>query len=533
MTDEPTARGADNANAPLPKWAGLAIVVLTAVVVVLLLLLATSIMHRRWEAQRPALVAADIDEFESDNAVWGKNYEREYDAYKRQEASTVKTRYGGPFPRDYLDGDPNQVIIFAGYGFSKDYLQARGHIWAVEDISKTKRVKKPKKEGEKVFYPGTCWTCKSPDVPRKMAEFGRKQDPKETDPIKLIGLGAADFYASNWHDLKKDIKHPIGCLDCHDPKTMALRISRPALREGYQAVTGRSIETATHQEMRSLVCAQCHVEYYFKGKGKYLTFPWQKGDTFAKGTSVEKMIEYYDAPNFVDTRADDPDNAPLVDFVDFVHPISKTRIIKCQHPDYEMFATGVHHYRNVSCADCHMPYRSEGGMKVTDHHVQSPLLNISNSCAVCHRWSEAEIKARVETIQDKVAAGRLRAERAIARAHFDAAAAIQAKATDEELAPARKLIRHAQFKWDYVAANNGMGFHSPQESMRILANAIDDAQLARLALARLLGTKGITAEPKYPDISTREKTDVIRKAFIAGKGPDLLPQRSGPPGPPR
>ena len=340
MTDEPTARGADNANAPLPKWAGLAIVVLTAVVVVLLLLLATSIMHRRWEAQRPALVAADIDEFESDNAVWGKNYEREYDAYKRQEASTVKTRYGGPFPRDYLDGDPNQVIIFAGYGFSKDYLQARGHIWAVEDISKTKRVKKPKKEGEKVFYPGTCWTCKSPDVPRKMAEFGRKQDPKETDPIKLIGLGAADFYASNWHDLKKDIKHPIGCLDCHDPKTMALRISRPALREGYQAVTGRSIETATHQEMRSLVCAQCHVEYYFKGKGKYLTFPWQKGDTFAKGTSVEKMIEYYDAPNFVDTRADDPDNAPLVDFVDFVHPISKTRIIKCQHPDYEMFATG-------------------------------------------------------------------------------------------------------------------------------------------------------------------------------------------------
>jgi len=510
MTDESTANDADNANAtpPLPKWAGLAIVILTAGVVVLVLLLGTSIMEHRWQAQRPILVAQDIDPFEADNAVWGKNYPREYDAYKRQDASTAKTRYGGPFPRDYLDGDPNQVILFAGYGFSKDFLQARGHIWAVDDINKTKRVKYPTAKDPEVHYPGTCWTCKSPDVPRMMGKFGKNKAPDETDPITLIGLGAADFYASNWHDLKKDIKHPIGCLDCHDPKTMALRISRPALRDGYQAVTGRSIETATHQEMRSLVCAQCHVEYYFKGKGKYLTFPWQKGDTFAKGTSVEKMIEYYDA----------------ADLADYTHPISKTRIIKCQHPDYEMFTTGVHHYRNVSCADCHMPYRSEGGMKFTDHYVQSPLLNISNSCAVCHRWGEAEIKARVESIQDKVAAGRLTAERAITKAHFDAAAAMQAKATDDELAPARKLIRHAQFKWDYVAANNGMGFHSPQESMRILGNAIDDAQRARLALARLLAVKGITAEPTYPDYSTREKADIIRKAFIAGQGPNLLPE---------
>jgi len=509
MTDESTVAIKANAKTDpsLPRWAGVAIVVLTAGVVVLLLLLGTSIMQRRWEAQRPILVAADIDTFESDNSVWGGNYPLEYDAYKRQDASTEKTKYGGPFPRDYLDGDPNQVILFAGYGFSKDFLQARGHIHAIEDISKTQRVKYPTAENPKVHYPGTCWTCKSPDVPRMMGKFGKEKDPKETDAIKLIALGAEKFYASNWHDLKKDIKHPIGCLDCHDPKTMALRISRPALREGYQAVTGRSIETATHQEMRSLVCAQCHVEYYFKGKGKYLTFPWQKGETFARGTSVEKMLEYYDA----------------ADFADYTHPISKTPIVKCQHPDYELYSTGVHSFRNVACADCHMPYRHEGGMKVTDHHVQSPLLNISNSCAVCHRWGEDEIKARVESIQDKVAAGRLRAERAITKAHFDAAAAMQAKATDAELAPARKLIRHAQFKWDYVAASNGMGFHSPQEAMRILGNAIDDAQRARIALARLLATKGVTVAPTYPDYSERAKAMDIVKAFIGGKGPKLVP----------
>ncbi len=517
MTDEPAATPADAPQADpvprLPKWAGVTIVVLTALAVVLLLLLGVSILERRWEAARPMLVAAaNIGEFESDNAVWGKNYPLEMDGYNAQDDSTTRTMYGGAFPRDYLDdppeGNPNLVILFGGYGFSKDYLQARGHIHAVDDIKGnpdkgikgTARVKPEK-------FAGTCWTCKSTDVPRMMAKFGKEADPKEKDPVKLISLGAAKFYATNFHDLKSEMNHPIGCLDCHDPKTMALRISRPALREAYKVVTGKSIETATHQEMRSLVCAQCHSEYYFKGKGKYLTFPWMKGETISKGTTVEKMIEYYDG----------------ADVVDYTHPISKTRIIKCQHPDYEIFTTGVHHYRKVACADCHMPYRSEGGMKVTDHHVQSPLLNISNSCSVCHRWSESEIKARVESIQTKVANGRLQAERAIVRAHFDAAAAMQAGANDDELAAARKLIRHAQFRWDYVAANNGMGFHAPQESMRILGDATDNAQEARVMLARLLATKGKTAEPNYPDYSTRDKAMGIVKAFQGGTPPALVP----------
>jgi len=234
-----------------------------------------------------------------------------------------------------------------------------------------------------------------------------------------------------------------------------------------------------------------------------------KGPKIAAGTSAEKMIEYCDANGVTD----------------WVHPISKTKIIKAQHPDYEMYATGVHAYRNVSCSDCHMPYRSAGGMKVTDHHIQSPLLNISNSCAVCHRWSEAEITTRVEAIQTKVANGRLDAERAIIRAHFDVAAAMQADVPDADLARVRKLIRHAQFRWDYVAANNGMGFHSPQESMRLLGLAMNQAQQARILVARLLGAKGITAEPKYPDFSTRALAMALVEAFVKPdiNDPKLLP----------
>ncbi len=119
--------------------------------------------------------------------------------------------------------------------------------------------------------------------------------------------------------------------------------------------------------MSSLVCAQCHVEYYFNKKMvegvPYLTLPWDKG------FSAEDMEEYYDE----------------IEFSDWTHKLSKAPMLKAQHPGYEIYLTGVHAARGVSCADCHMPFMSEGGQKFTDHHVQSPLNNVANSCQVCHR----------------------------------------------------------------------------------------------------------------------------------------------------
>ncbi|MBN2513880.1 MAG: ammonia-forming cytochrome c nitrite reductase subunit c552 [Sedimentisphaerales bacterium] len=446
----------------LPLWAGGLIVAATAAVVIVLGLLSVSVMERRWEAQRPMMVVKPIADFEPDNAVWGQNWPREYETYRKTEISDTQTLFGGSFPRDYLEADPYQVVLFAGYGFSEDYKQARGHYWAVNDARETKRVKKPD-------HAATCWTCKSTDVPRLMNS-----------------MGARAFYASNFHDLTDQIKHPIGCQDCHDPATMRLRITRPGLIEGFAAM-GKDISQATHQQMRSLVCAQCHVEYYFANeaaadKKNYLTFPWHKG------TTVESMLDYYDA----------------MDFSDYIHPVSKTPIVKAQHPDYELYQTGIHAYRGVSCADCHMPYFTEGGMKFTDHHVRSPLQNISSSCAVCHRWSEQEIRSRVETIQTKVYETKLKAEKAIVSAHFDVAEAVRAGATDQMLKSVRTLIRHAQFRWDYVSASNGMGFHSPQECMRILADAIDQAQQARVLAAQILARQGIKESPAYPDLTTRQ-----------------------------
>lgn len=460
-------------NSPL---IAVAVVGMSAVVVLLLGLLLISIMERRWEAERPALVLKPIAEFEPDNAVWGQNYPREYESYRATKDDSTKTLYGGAFPRDYLEEDPDLVVLFAGYGFSKEYRQARGHYYAVEDVLNSKRIKSP-------VNAGTCWTCKSTDVPRLMNK-----------------MGPAAFYAANWHDLKKEVTHPIGCQDCHDPKTMNLRITRPALREAF-AAQGKNIDDATHQEMRSLVCAQCHVEYYFAKEPKdYLTLPWKNG------TTVEDMIAYYDER----------------DFTDWTHAVSKTPIIKSQHPDFEVYSTGVHAYQGVSCADCHMPYKSEGGLKFTDHHVQSPLLNIANSCNVCHRWSEQQIKDRVESIQTKVYNTRRMAETALVRAHYDVAAAIEAGIDDNSLKNIRQRIRHGQFRWDYVASSNGMGFHSPQEAMRILADSVNDAKEASIMVARLLAAKGIPTPEAVPDISTRESAWNNSQRYVENTPPKLL-----------
>jgi nitrite reductase (cytochrome c-552) len=474
---EPDANRAGAAQPP--AWRGWALLLAALAATFLLGLLAASIIERRGEVRgQPAL--QPIEPPLSDSANWRFNYPRQYDAYRRMRDATTRTRYGGSFPRDYLEETPANVILFAGHGFAKEYVQARGHVYSIEDLLATERV------GPET--PATCWTCKGPDAPLQMqAMGGLEQD------------GPARFYAANFHDFKEKITHPIGCYDCHDPESMMLRVERPALGEAL-ARQDRDIDQATHQEMRSLVCAQCHSEYYFRGEGNYLVFPWDRG------TSVEAMEDYFAS----------------YDFADWTHAVSKARMIKVQHPDYELYLTGIHAYRGVACADCHMPYRTEGGVKFTNHHIRSPLLDVANSCAVCHRWGEEEIRARVQSIQDKVRQGRDRAEAVLVKAHFDVAAAAQAGATHEQLAEVRRLVAAAQLRWDYVAAANGMGFHSPQESLRVLQAAVDLAGECRVLCAQLLARHGVASPVAYPDASTKQKAQALVRQFLDGAGPDLL-----------
>ena len=191
--------------------------------------------------------------------------------------------------------------------------------------------------------------------------------------------------------------------------------------------------------------------------------------------------------------------------VDFVHTLSKTPVLKAQHPDYELYRTGIHGQRGIACADCHMPYKSEGGVKFTNHWMRSPLANVAGSCQVCHRESEEELTRNVYDRQDRVKELLLLAEDALVRAHLEADLAWKQGGSEAEMKPVLTLIRHAQWRWDWVAAANGVGFHSPAEALRTLGTSIQKAQEAHAELVRILAKKGIFEPYVLPDISTKEK----------------------------
>ncbi len=440
----------------------------TLLVVFVLGLLASSIMERRAEASFVNVPKVKLSEFEPRNEVWGQNFPREFQSYYQTADSNFQSKYNGNAMIDMLEVDPRMVVLWAGYGFSKDYNQGRGHYYAIEDIRNTLRTGAPANENEGPM-PSTCWTCKSPDVPRVMQEEG-----------------VAEFYKGKWARLGAEVVNPIGCADCHDPETMNLRVTRPALVEAFENM-GKDVNKASHQEMRSLVCAQCHVEYYFdkdKVEGaQYLTFPWHNGMT------VEGAEEYYDAINFSD----------------WTHALSKAPMLKAQHPGYEIYMQGIHAERGVSCADCHMPYKSEGGQKFTDHHIQSPLNNVANSCQVCHREETATLIKNVFDRQDKVIGNRDKLEELLVRAHLEAQKAWELGATEDEMQDVLMGIRHAQWRWDYAAASHGGSFHAPLETSRIISTGITIAQETRIQLSRILASKGFNEELPYPDISTKAK----------------------------
>ncbi len=440
----------------------------TIAVVFLLGLLASSIIERRAEALFVNTPKTEIRDGEVRNEIWGENYPREFQSYYGTADTSFRSKHGGNAMVDMLDEIPEMVVLWAGYAFSKDYSQGRGHFYAIEDVYNSLRTGAPM-TADAGPQPATCWTCKSPDVPRIMKE-----------------RGITEYYTGTWASLGPEIVNPIGCADCHDAKTANLHISRPALIEAFER-QGRDVTKASYQEMRSLVCAQCHVEYYFNKKvaegANYLTFPWDDGMT------AETIEAYYDK----------------AEFYDYVHALSKTPIIKAQHPDYEVARMGIHAQRGVACADCHMPYQSEGGQKFTNHKMQSPLNNMAASCQVCHREETEALVQNVYDRQDKVMEVRHELEKTLVRAHVEAKKAWELGATEAQMKDILQGIRHAQWRWDFVAATHGGSFHAPVECARIVATGLSIIQDTRLKLARLMSTLGFNEEIPYPDISTKAK----------------------------
>jgi nitrite reductase (cytochrome c-552) len=440
-----------------------AIVALAAVAAIAVTALLVNIFQRQQEARNPFYRVVELTDDTTDPAAWGKNFPLQYDGYART-VDQVRTRYGGSeaVPRTPSGADPRSIVaqsrleedprlktMWAGYAFARDFREERGHAYMLDDQTFTERQQAAKQ-------PGTCMHCHA-------SVYG---------PYKTLGGGnlIAGFEKMNqmpYAEARTLVTHPVACIDCHDSQTMQLRVTRPGFLEGIRLVkAAQGIENfdvnaqATRQEMRAYVCGQCHVEYYFKGPEKRLTYPWHKG------LKADEILAYYDEQGFQD----------------WTHGETGAPVLKAQHPEFEMWNQGIHARSGVACADCHMPYQRVGALKISDHHVRSPLLNVNRACQTCHRWSEEELRQRVQVIQDRTFTLRGDAMDALVALIGDIKAARARAATDAQLASARGFQRKGQFLLDFIEAENSMGFHAGQEAARILARSINFTRQGQIAV---------------------------------------------------
>jgi len=350
------------------------------------------------------------------------------------------------------------------------------------DQESTKRTKERKQ-------PGSCLHCHASIIPlyrQTGAELAPTAPAAEQLQKGFEAIGKLDYWEANAKLEKSGHKHPVSCVDCHDPKSMQLRVTRPGFINGIKALKAKEgiadydpNRDATRQEMRSFVCGQCHVEYYC-GPKTTLFFPWMNG------LKVEEIEATYDNFKFDDGHR----------FYDWKHAETGAEVLKAQHPEFEVWNQGTHGKAGVACADCHMPYMREGALKVSDHWVRSPLTNINRACQQCHHYPENEIVKRVETIQDRHFALLTRAGGALVDMLDAIKAAKEAGATEAQLMPVLEMQRKAQWRLDFVAAENSMGFHAPQELARILGESIDMSRQAQLAAVSLKATLALAPAAK-------------------------------------
>ncbi|MCM2277418.1 MAG: ammonia-forming cytochrome c nitrite reductase subunit c552 [Oligoflexia bacterium] len=533
----------------------LLILAATTLVTFLITYLLISIFRHKTEAANPYLRFVEVKQSTTDPSFWGLNWPREYDQYKMTSQAS-RTNFGGGdvHPGQKVEVLPFLTRMFAGYAFSLDYRDRRGHSYMLSDQEQTRRVtERPQ--------PGACLHCHASVIPTyvRMGGGDPDRDPYDDKTVRegfvkvsamkywdahaeLVKTGSANPIEGKPNEFKNvEGGHPVSCTDCHNAKNMRLEVRRPGFIAGIRALkASQGIQDydvnrdATRAEMRTFVCAQCHVEYYC-GPKVTLFFPWDNG------VKVEQIESTYDNYKFPDGKR----------FNDWAHAETGAEMLKAQHPEFEMWSQGIHARSGVTCADCHMPYVRQGAMKVSDHYVRSPLLMVAQSCQQCHTWNESELKERVTRIQNTTYDLMLRAGQSLTdfldtfkplRAPFNEknqavareqatqklardetfkklASAEQAKKLEEatkaelnalwaahvektpELKAIGELHRKAQWRLDFVAAENSMGFHAPQEATRILGEAIDYFRQAQLEAARLQGPNArypVSRQPVMP-----------------------------------
>lgn len=557
-----------------------AILVIAVIIGIALVMLATSIGGKK--AEELAVSPKSVVELSDDNPTfdfWGKNYPDYLDMYLIVEKEKPKeTEFGGNLAYSKLIRYPQLTQLWAGYPFSIDANEERGHFWIQVDQMDTARNNKDflNSHGFAGFggQPTACMNCHSGWTPWLLKNTAKGDwvafnSTKYWTMIKTVpavnGIAENSKEHSGPHGGKR---MGVTCADCHNPTDMSLRISRPGLinslvLRGYEKDPVQGVK-ADRNEMRTLVCAQCHVEYYFKPTGTKvkvmgesiaqdsskkwwngtqktydefdswrdgnkpteievdgleLIYPWsawEKGKPFR----IEMFDEHYD-------KARNLEGGKAFKF-DWSHKITKAPMLKIQHPEYEMYSGSVHAANGVSCADCHMPYIRKGAKKVTQHNITSPLFDVNSSCKTCHNQSEEYLKAQIADIQKSVAFDLRSAEYATVSLIWDIKKirdelGKQGK-NDEQINAILKdvleLHRRGQMRGDFVGAENSTGFHNPREASRMLLQAVEMARKGQTELALIAKQYNIAYKPSeatFEEIQKLNPGDIRYKVDVNGK----------------
>jgi len=499
----------------------LLVAVISGIACFLIAKLAFNIQDRKHEAKTPFVQLQEVNELTTDPEPWGVNWPHQFDGYKKTAGDKF---YGGSsaLPDSKLDQQPWLKRLYAGYAFSLDYREARGHAYMLYDQGVTERVTERQQSGACLHCHASIaptyrrigleamgeeagaealagdfnWpavmkgfeTVSTKKYEEIFAEILKTPDgtSSENDPTFPLppegGFKAGDLPADH---VAIGEAHPVSCIDCHDPSSMAIRVTRPGFVNGIAALAESeeptphlpSIEQwrrgdkkkkydpnldASRQELRTYVCAQCHVEYYCANK-MTLTFPW------GNGLKAEQLEKTWEETTF-------PDGS---EFYDYVHKETGAKVYKVQHPEFDLWSQGIHAQSGVSCADCHMPFERKGAQKLSSHNVESPRKNINNACQTCHKVPEDDLRFRVETIQDRTRQLMERAATAMTDMLDTIAKAKESGLSEEQLKEVLILQRKSMWRLDYISSENSQGFHAAQESARILGESIDYSRQAQ------------------------------------------------------
>jgi len=343
---------------------------------------------------------------------WEEEHPEIYASYL-ENSEMEETTYGGSVPIDYLEKYPYLKVLYEGNSFSVEYLRARGHTYALEDIIHTERSK-----------PGaSCLSCKTSGF------------------LELVEEHGEEAHAMVFEDVDKSEMETISCYDCHKNEPGVITITREHLNTALEGIDGEFKEG-------DLVCAQCHVEYHLDPETKEVIMPSVNGLTPAE------MMAYYDE----------------ADYSDWVHPSSGAELLKVQHPEWETYQGSIHNNMGVTCIACHMPdMEGADGEILPAHQWTSPLKTIEASCLGCHQDYTAEsLTKRVEDLQGAVEE-KMNETALLIVDLIDALKTAESDGiTEDKIVEARQLHREAQWYWDFVFVENSEGFHNNAKSHELL-----------------------------------------------------------------